>query len=311
MNALLVLLLALAASAVFSGAETGYYATSALRLRLAARRSRRARWLEAVTRSPSAWLCTLLVGNNLANDLAVHAAIRFLEPFEGVDPHLLAATVLTPIVFLVGEVLPKQLLLARPLERSLALAPLLAVARMLLWPVAAPLAGLVRLLGLESPAPLGRHELAAVLLDGHGAPGGARAALAARHALDTRGRGLEPFLRQDMPVVPADAGLAEAQRLLAASADARGLLARPDGGFDLLRGERLAIAGAGRRPSELAEEIPQLDSEMDLSQALERLRELQAPVALVGRPGDWRGVCDLEHILERLLTAEPPRSVLP
>ncbi|MBC8327420.1 MAG: DUF21 domain-containing protein [Planctomycetes bacterium] len=304
----LVLLVALLGSAIFAGAETGYYATPALRLRMLARTSRRAAWLERISRSPTAWLCTLLVGNNLANDAAVHAAIAICQRIPGIDPHLIATVVLTPVVFLVGEVGPKQMLLARPLERSVALAPALVLSRVLLWPLVAPVAALLRRLRLESDTPLGRHEIATVLMDGHGAPGGARAAQAARRALDSRGRGLEPFLRTELPVVAEDASLEEARRLLAASPDALGLLAQRDGGFSLLRGERLAIAGSGRRPADLAEEMPQLEPDLDLSQALERLRAAQSSVALVGRPGDWRGICDLEFILGRLLASEAPRS---
>jgi len=307
-TAALVLLLALLASAVFAGAETGYYATPALRLRMLARRSRRAAWLDRITRSPTAWLCTLLVGNNLANDAAVHAAIAVCRRVEGVDPHFLATLVLTPVVFLVGEVGPKQLLLARPLERSVALAPALALSRLLLWPLVAPVALLLRLLRLESAAPLGRHELASLLVEGRGAAGGAHGALAARRALEARGQGLDPFLRTELPLLKASVGLDQARRTLSRNPDALGLLERPDGGFALLRGERLAVAGGGRRPAELAEEIPQLEPDLDLSQALERLRRAQSAVALVGRPGDWRGICDLEFILERLLAAEAPRS---
>ncbi|RMH02763.1 MAG: DUF21 domain-containing protein [Planctomycetota bacterium] len=304
MNPVLALLAALAASAVFAGAETGYYATPALRLRIAARGSRRAALLARISRSPSAWLCTLLVGNNLANDAAVHAAVALLDRWPVGDPHLLATFLLTPLVFLFGEVLPKQRVLARPLERSLALAPILAGFRLLLWPVATPLAGLLRLLRLGGSAPLGRHELGALLLAGL-RPGPA-AARAAHRALEAHGRGLEPFLRTDLPLVRDSAGLEEARAALAATPDGLGLLAADDGGLRLIRSERLALAARARRPAELAEDLPVLDPELDLSAALQELRRRQAAVALVGEPGKWRGVVDLEHILVQLLTAEAP-----
>ncbi len=307
LSAVLLLLAGLAFSAVFAGAETGYYATPALRLRLLARSSTRAAWLERISRPPTMWLGTLLVGNNLANDAAVRAAIELFSAVPGADPHFLATAVLTPVVFLVGEVGPKQLMLQHPLPRGVALAPVLLLCRIVLWPLVVPLALLMRLFRLESSSPFGRHELAALLLEGRGAPGGAHGARAARRALDASGRGLEPFLRQDLPVVPGHADLEEARRLLAGSRDALGLLERPEGGFALLRGERLAVAGVSRRPEELAEELPRLEPGLELSEALQRLREAGTSLALVGRPGDWRGTCDLEFILERLLATEAPK----
>lgn len=299
MTALLVLLLAVGASALCSGAETGTYALNVLQLRHLSRRSRSAALLWRAVRSPAALLCTLLVANNVANDLAVIAGARLAESSLGLAPAAAAAwaaAALVPLLFVFGELGPKQLVLADPLRRTVALAPLLALLRVALAPVTGPLVFLLRRLG-EEPA-LPRHQLAALLLEGQRS-GAAEAPVlaAAGWALDARGRGLRPFLRRDIALLSSTVSWDSARAAVRRNPDALALVERPGAGPGLLLGARLAGATAGVRPVDLALPLPELPPDLDLAAALGRLRALGAARALVGRRGAWEGVLDLEYVL--------------
>ena len=56
----IILIIALFASSLFAGSETGYYGVNALRLKHEARESRNSALLEKIIRQPSAFLATLL-----------------------------------------------------------------------------------------------------------------------------------------------------------------------------------------------------------------------------------------------------------
>ncbi len=300
---LLALFLALACSALFAGAETAWYATPRLRLQHAAKNSRRGRWLARVSQSTPGYLCTLLVGNNLANNAVVHAAAALFLSLGVRDPHLFAGICLVPVLFLVCEVIPKRWMLHHSLERSIAVAPALALARILLFPLAAPLGLLLRQAGLEEPGP-GPRQLRAVLLEPGEEPiGETEAKRAAHRALESPGRGLAAYLRPTLLWQEA-MSLADARLALALEPSGLALLASERGPL-LLQGERLAVASDRASLLDLAEEIPQLDPHLDLSGALESLREADARFAWVALPGQTPRLLDLEHMLGLLFSGNP------
>ncbi|MDP6850022.1 MAG: CNNM domain-containing protein [Planctomycetota bacterium] len=300
------LAIALFASAVFAGAETGHYALSPLQLRHVARGRRRALIHLRLTQSSAGYLCALLIGNNLANDIAVHAAGDLFQSLPFANPHYVAAAVLTPVVFLLGEVIPKQWVLAKPLERSLLLTPLLLIARLALWPISALMAFTLSLFGLKEKD-YRRKQLAALLATPSNETGNEGAVLsAARRALLSKGQGLTSFLRT-IPVLKAETTLSQARAELAATADALALIERPGNSPGLLLGSRVALAADGALPQSIAREIPQLDASEDLSLVLERLRGLDSGFALLKEGPNW-ALLDLEHILGLLLTEDPPSS---
>ncbi len=312
MSLLLALFACLALSALAAGSETGYYSIHPLRLRHEARRSWRAALLARVVRPPAAFLITLLLANNFANDAAVQLAGEGLARLGYPSSHLEAALILTPLIFLLGEALPKHFLLARPLERTVALAPLLAVLRVLLAPLAVPFGGLLRRVGLGERPALGRHLVAGLFRVGKGATDTEERVVAAAHrALAVWGKGLGAFL-QPLECLPADTGLNEVRQRFAESGAPALLLADPEGGPPrLLEAETVALAGEKRRPWELAREIPQLPLDWELSQALARLRAEASSFALVGEGPDWAGVLELESLLDRLLTPSPTSASPP
>lgn len=172
-------LLGLSLSAFFSGSETGFYRVTRVRLVFNARSgdwiSRLLLWL---TNNPALFVATTLVGNNVANYLTSLAIVMGVSQFwgSGYIVELTATLCFSPIVFVYGELLPKNLFLQAPnmlLRRGGAL---FAVFLVLFSPLAAILWGLGKLLeSLVGATPLriklslARRELQDVLREGQDA----------------------------------------------------------------------------------------------------------------------------------------------
>ena len=198
---LLALLLCLVASFIFSGSETGIYTLSRVRVDMQADQGHRpARMVRMLLRDESALLITILIGNNLAIELASYVGDHLLGAsprIESLDPAwraLLLTLVLTPLLFMLGEALPKELYRRRAHSMVYPTVPLILIARWVLWPFERVLrlltASLEHLFGLGSGrvASGGRRErLIALLAEGrrHGALH-ERAEALARNALQLR-----------------------------------------------------------------------------------------------------------------------------
>ena len=307
--AFLLLLVALLLSAMFAGSETGFYGLNRLRLRHEARTSNAAALLARVLRSPSSFLAMLLIGNNIANDLAVHAAVGIAHGFELSRAEFWATLLLTPLVFLFGEVLPKQVMLDSP-RLLLRLAWPLGIVRILFWPLTAPLAALAsRLEDSKGSSPLARRQFVALLQQGEeNAPGEARVMTAALRAMDSKGKGLREFLRFDLPRLRPGDSLEEARKRLSRSADALALFDHGSGPPSLLLGTRLVDGEEDRPLASFAVPLMKIPPEADLAATLAEMRQAEVAFAWVEKPGDWGGLCDLEYALARLLAPTPIES---
>ncbi len=174
----LLLALGLRLSAFFSGAETGFYRASFLRISIDAQAgdpiSKRLVWF---ARNPSAFVATTLVGNNVANYLTTLAI--GLMTFALVQTHAewleIAGTLLiAPIVFVFGELLPKNLYYRAPLMLLRRDANRFVFFYYLFLLVSFPLIGISKLfekLGQpeeeQTGLVLGRTRLVQVLSQGH------------------------------------------------------------------------------------------------------------------------------------------------
>ena len=129
--ATLAILFLLICSALLSGSETGMTGASTAKLsqREGDRRARRALSLQE---HPERWISALLIGNNLVNILAsALATFVFLELFGDVGV-VYATALMTALVVIFAEVLPKSFALRRPEAVALAAArPLDVLARAL------------------------------------------------------------------------------------------------------------------------------------------------------------------------------------
>ena len=198
---LLVLLLCLVASFVFSGSETGIYTLSRIRVGMEADQGHRpARMVRMLLGDESALLITILIGNNLAIELASHVGDHLLGVSLGgydLDPALralLLTLILTPLLFMLGEALPKEIYRRRTHSMVYSTVPLILTARWVLWPFERVLRLLTAFLeplfglGPGRVASGGRAErLTALLAEGrrHGALH-ERAEALARNALQLR-----------------------------------------------------------------------------------------------------------------------------
>jgi CBS domain containing-hemolysin-like protein len=153
----LALLVATLMSALFSGSETGFYAFSRLRLRVELERGQAAaRSLQRLIEKPSLMLATLLIGNNLALELVTICGQVLLDRHSGLTPQVRAtvgAAVLTPIMFVFCEAVPKNVYLNRPYERLIRGLWLLRPFHRLMLPLSVLVATLAEWLGRRVAVP--------------------------------------------------------------------------------------------------------------------------------------------------------------
>ncbi len=137
--AILLVFFGIVLSAFFSGSETGFYRVTRVRLVMDAKSgtwiSRTLLWL---VNHPSVVVATVLIGNNIANYLVsfglLLASQRLLagwdERFQTALPILM-----TPMLFVYGELLPKYLFYHVPYQLLRSTAPLMVLCTGLFLPV--------------------------------------------------------------------------------------------------------------------------------------------------------------------------------
>jgi magnesium and cobalt exporter, CNNM family len=165
-------------SAFFSGAETGFYRASFLRISIDAQAgdaiAQRLLWF---ARNPSTFVATTLVGNNVANYLTTLAiGLGSLAIFhthaEWIE--ILGTLLVAPFVFVWGELLPKNLyyraplfLLRRDVNRLVRYYYLFLVVSFPLIAITKLFEKLGRARTQESGLVLGRNRLVQLLSQGH------------------------------------------------------------------------------------------------------------------------------------------------
>jgi len=104
--------LLIGAGGVFAGSETGMYRVSRLRLRVDLQQGRSGvRWLVRAMRDPHGLMLSLLTGNNLTNYLVTSVVTWMLLRVvaERHTAELTATAILTPVLFLFVDIVPKTL----------------------------------------------------------------------------------------------------------------------------------------------------------------------------------------------------------
>lgn len=165
-------------SAIFSGTETAFYRASKLRLKLDALAgdvtAKRSIWF---ANNPGFFIATLLVGNNVANygvSVAMVLFIGCMFPHHGGMVTEIAGTlILTPFLFVYGEMFPKYICLNTPNRMLRFLLPIVTIACRLFSPVTVLLWGIntitSRFFGNSQEKinlSLGRGELSGILIEG-------------------------------------------------------------------------------------------------------------------------------------------------
>lgn len=140
LNAAVIFVL-LVMSAFFSGSETALTGSSRAKLRAQADKgSRGAETALKLTDDNERLIGALLLGNNVANILSASLATALLTRTFGDNGVAVATVVMTVLVLIFSEVLPKTYAITNPEPTAAALAPFV---RVLVW-VLAPIVSLVR-----------------------------------------------------------------------------------------------------------------------------------------------------------------------
>jgi len=178
LGALALFLACLRLSAFFSGAETGFYRVSYLRVSIDAQGgdsvARRILWF---CQNPSDFVVTALIGNNVAQ-YGLTAAMGIAAVRAGLEDRMLAEIVSTlfiaPFAFTFGELIPKNLYYRAPLRLLRQNVRWFDIFYHLFYPIGFPLTAVARVLqrfshkGTERPPQiLGRARLVQVLSQGH------------------------------------------------------------------------------------------------------------------------------------------------
>jgi Mg2+/Co2+ transporter CorB len=167
-------------SGVFSAAETGVTAASKARiLRLARDGSKRARLVEKLLDDKESLIGSALLGNNLVNTLAGALTTYVLTEAFGGYGVLIATGVITILVLIFAEVLPKTYAITRPDRVAILLGPVLGVVNRILNPVIRSVQWIVRstlrLFGIDvsdDMSYLSSHEEVRGIIDLHATEGG-------------------------------------------------------------------------------------------------------------------------------------------
>lgn len=166
-------------SSLFSGMETGLYTLNRVRLTVRAGRGEpAAQRLQRFLRQPFRMLSTILVGNNIANFCGSFGIAALLTGwgYSQWETVALNALILMPILFVIGETLPKDLFRTNADVWTYRLGPFLAVCwAIFTWTLIAPLVEQIgklaaRLVGGEPEAPTtARTRVSQLLREGEGA----------------------------------------------------------------------------------------------------------------------------------------------
>jgi CBS domain containing-hemolysin-like protein len=144
---LLILLLLLALSAFFSGAEVALLAVSKARVeRYVAEHRHGARALQRLKARPRRMIVTILIGNNVVNVSASAITTVVVENTVGSEAIGYAAGILTFLLLVFGEISPKTIAQANSGSFALVVAPIVQFLEVLLFPFVWLLEHIARLL---------------------------------------------------------------------------------------------------------------------------------------------------------------------
>ena len=130
------ILILIVMSAFFSGSETALTATSRARLNEIERRgSRRAAMALALTNMRERLIGALLLGNNVANITASALATALLIRMFGDSGAVIASAIMTALILIFAEVMPKTYAIAYPDRSAIAVAPFVRVLVAVFGPV--------------------------------------------------------------------------------------------------------------------------------------------------------------------------------
>ena len=168
MNPYIGIILLLIGSAFFSSSEIAYASANRSRLRKAAEAGSKAgKWALEISEHYDKALCTVLIGNNLVNIASSSVATVIAMALVGDAGVAIATGVMTFLLLIFGEILPKQLAKQYCDSYALAVAPILKLCMVITAPLVrlfmAMIAQLSKLWGGSQDASITYEDLVTVI----------------------------------------------------------------------------------------------------------------------------------------------------
>jgi len=131
-----IIILLIISSGFFSGSETALTAVNIFKLRhKVEKKSKKAQKTFLLIQKPEEFLTTTLVGTNISNVAATSLATYFFVNLAGEFGVVLSTVIMTPLVLLFGEIIPKGIFLYNADKISLSVSPALSFLRVIFLPV--------------------------------------------------------------------------------------------------------------------------------------------------------------------------------
>ncbi|MBN2184224.1 MAG: DUF21 domain-containing protein [Candidatus Krumholzibacteriota bacterium] len=147
LDSIILIVAATLLAGFFSGSETALISCSKVKLRSRAKQgSWSARILEGLLQDPEKFFSIVLVGTNLSVIVCTAIATSLAVSRFGDSGPLIATVVITPLILVFGEVIPKSVYLDHADRISIIVAPFLKAFGILLWPVIMPVTLFTRLM---------------------------------------------------------------------------------------------------------------------------------------------------------------------
>lgn len=311
-----IIVLGIVMSALYSGLETGLYTINRIRLDVrAAANTPNAIRLKSIIDKPTRMLAVLLVCNNIANYLASYGTARLLDqttfgPWMSI---LVNALCLVPILFIFGEVLPKDLFRVHADSWTYGCSPALRWAdRLLRWtgvvPVVSGIGRLAqRMLGTEAdiePSPRRRFGLLFKEGLGTGAISDEQTTLADRVlAMRSLSVASEMVPWSQVSRVSLDASTDQRKAVLKNSPHTRFPVVDHTGAVRGVLPAISALLEHDRPTDELMQSVHFLPAAMPVNQAIREVRESGLAMAIVTSSNQTQpiGIVTLKDLVEPLV----------
>jgi CBS domain containing-hemolysin-like protein len=307
----------LAGSAMCSGLEVGLYSVNRVRLQVRARLSESASIIEILRRElehPARMLTALLISNNVFNYLGTLAITALLstQGFSDTTMILLQAVILTPIILIFGEAIPKELFRGHadtlmPRFTRVLLAGRLLLTALLVLPAILWIARHVaRLVGVDPQSAVGsgRERMAELLKYGSAKLSNEQVSLIDR-ALEFESTRVRD---QMVAIIPSETvPIGWTRERAAKSVAGRGIRWVPVLGSDHKIVGLISVLDLHRSGSESIEDLMQspvrISGNKPVRRGLEELGRAGTPVGLVEIKGRDAGLVTIRDLVEPLMGA--------
>ncbi|UPA16073.1 HlyC/CorC family transporter [Borrelia coriaceae] len=143
---LIIILIFIILSAIFSASETAYTSLSLIQLQDIKKKGKLGTIVYNLAQNPSKLVTTILIGNNIANITASALTTKFVLDKYGNNALALSTGIITVIVLICSEIFPKQIAILNNESIVLSTSILLKILTIILTPIIYAINGIVKIL---------------------------------------------------------------------------------------------------------------------------------------------------------------------